>query len=359
MRLASVTSFVLAVAVVSAGCLGGTPSEPVAPANDTPSAAPEATLDHDDHTQAAAPPEAVAALEANAALTSLHAMELYFTPDLALVDEVPEAGGVTFVPTFSKCFADPPCGYLTFATVPATEPWALVPGPVVYDLWVVADSPTLSTFPDFDFAIWFGTDVGQSTSATTATGSLLPGEPVNLVFESAHPETPNVVFPGDTFTALLLSTMGHDATHGLRLLTGGETPSKIRYTMARVDPAALVLGPETTESISGSLAGPGFPVAAVTGDDERTRAVHTFVVPETANLMRIDIVGRTPVGTPDIDVDLFFGDIKVSEGHTPRDTETMQLAGPALDGLRGRSVDLVVTDFFGAQVEYDVIVTYR
>lgn len=355
-------AIMLASVVATSGCLGGDDAATLtdmADANETETTTDAPTINHEEHAQATeASADAVAAVEASEALTSLHSMQLYMTPDLALVDAPPEAGSIPMPATWSSCFAAPPCHHLTFQSEPMREPWALVPGVVTFDLWVVADVPMAST-TIFDFAGWFGSDVDVSAFAQGFSGNILPGEPVRVTFEAQHPATPNVLFVGDSFTALILAAMTNEAPGTLHLLTGGETASSIQFTMARVDPVALTLGAESKERVEGEFSGPAFPVSDATGPSERSLAIVPIEVPDDAQLLRIDVNGAMATGVPDIDLDLMSGSNVVGSGHTPRSTETIRLAGPALDGLRGTTLDLHVKLFYGQAVSYAVDVTTR
>ena len=283
------------------------------------------------------------------------ARTLHLGADMRLGEAVPEAGAVTMGGSYAQCFATSGCGVLAFEGERLARDLLLPPQTVMVRYTVEASAPVAPGA--FGFAAWFGTDAAMPVfSIADHSAPILPGSRVQVEVP-IQLETPVVLPAGAAFRLYALSGAVHEASGILKLLVGGEAASSVTFLAREIGlpaPASPV-----SEAAAGETPAPGFPAGDALPEAQR-RGRHAFVLGPNVTRVTVELKLLSsvhPGGGGDLDVDVYAGERHLAGAHTPFHAETVFLAGPALDGLAGGEITVVVSNFFSPGAKYEVVVT--
>lgn len=278
-----------------------------------------------------------------------------------LVDGAPAAASEAMAGGYADCFTRPPCNALEYRSAKLERPLLVAPEPVVVTLWVQADAPVASVMA-FDWAVWFGSSRGMHLSAISTDGApVLPGAPVRIELRLAFDELlPLAVPAGEALQLFALSGKVHEQTGILKILYGGTTASKVGFTGANLtdDPLRYAdRGDETT--LRGSIPHPGWPLGALGAPVDSIRQ-HAVTLGDNATFLEVRLRQTGgPINPGDIDMDLFDRATRLAGSHTPYAEESMLVAGPAVEALRGKPLHIRVSVFLaGPDTPYELLVRH-
>lgn len=329
-----------------AGCLGGD-GEPLD--SETPAGTTDAGGATAPTAQAGA--DVDAALMADAALDLPITQTLYFDPAGGLVPVAGEASAVPMGGSYAKCFATPPCHFVSFTSAPFARDTILPPQTVKVTLHLEAAGPVAPGA--FGVAAWLGSPLGMALYRIVDVSVLAPG--VHTVEVDLELQRPLVIPAGQPLQIYSLAGNVHENTGLLQLLMGGEAASAVTFLAGPVQLAAIASSGQP-ETFTGKLAVPGFPAGTVVPEEHR-EASHAFTVSPNATRLLVTLRMSAGPRAGDLDLDVLKGGEPVMGSHTPLDTESVFLAGPALADLRGQELTVRVSNFWAPDATYEVIVT--
>lgn len=318
------------VVVALAGCAGDSQEAPPTSAS---AAAPTET---DDPTRTDAEQKPVTA-------------NRYLTTDRRLALEPPAAGSAT-QGLWADSYAQGTLSMDEFSWSADHLKTATLVGHGTYHatVWISADAPVAPAGTSL-----LGIAVLGSTKAfplmDTAEGPqgpLVPGTPYKYEFEVKleAPRVPIVVPAAEGFRFAVGFVGGSSDQTPIRILVGGDHASFVEFTYERLvqDPLANASAPTTTTKTG------TFDAASPMPQD------YPMSIDASATFLEVRL---KPTGGRPLDLDLALlssnGEV-VSDSLTPGTTESLYLAGPALDGLRGTDAKVRVTQAGGAQSVYEV-----
>lgn len=338
----------LLLAVPLAGCLGG--SDGVQDGSD---AGPGAPGDEDD--SAEDQPEANTSEPSDPLLDPVP-LGLHLAPDRTLTNATVDEGSVAMEGSWTGLASD--FSVTVFRSEAFTSPGLIHDEPITLELWLEAQSPTAST-GEVDLFAWFGSTRGIHLLETATIGEpvMAPGEPVlvemELTFDGARPL---LVPTGDRILLHVVAGNNEERAENLHILTGGETDSRLGYTVSPfvTDPLDD-LGEATTTTLEGSIqANTQFMNCEI--QEGVTHESHTLTVADDAAYLELNLTAADQPGIQDLDMQLLDGEDVVMRTASPDAQENILLAGPSLQDLQGSELTVKVYGCFARDTTYEVTV---